>query len=122
MWRRKTSCQKRSLLSLIGRLSHACKVVVAGRIYLRRMMDSAKKAPLGSLDAGIPLRPGMVGYNPQLLEWEGDDEHSCPRQGLRGNHLYRHFRVMGLWGTHWLQCQWEETWVGESIAAKSCSL
>ena len=41
-WNGRKSCQKRTLLSLIGRLSHACKVVVAGRIFLRRMIDRAK--------------------------------------------------------------------------------
>ena len=36
--------EERELLSLIGRLSHACKVVVAGRIFLRRMIETAKTA------------------------------------------------------------------------------
>ena len=35
-WR---ACKKRELLSLIGLLSHACKVVRAGRIFLRRLID-----------------------------------------------------------------------------------
>jgi hypothetical protein len=35
-WR---SCTKRELLSLIGHLSHACRVVRAGRTFLRRMID-----------------------------------------------------------------------------------
>jgi len=32
-------CRKRNLLSLIGKLSFACKVVPAGRIFLRRLID-----------------------------------------------------------------------------------
>ena len=32
-------CTKRQLLSLIGKLSFACKVVPAGRIFLRRLID-----------------------------------------------------------------------------------
>ena len=32
-------CTKQQLLSLIGKLSFACKVVPAGRIFLRRMID-----------------------------------------------------------------------------------
>ena len=32
-------CTKRELLSLIGKLSFCCKVVPAGRIFLRRMID-----------------------------------------------------------------------------------
>ena len=32
-------CTKQQLLSLIGKLSFACKVVPAGRIFLRRLID-----------------------------------------------------------------------------------
>lgn len=35
-------CTKRELLSLIGSLSFACKVVPAGRIFLRRLIDLSK--------------------------------------------------------------------------------
>ena len=38
-WSNKTSCTKRELLSLIGQLQHACKVVHPGRTFLRRMID-----------------------------------------------------------------------------------
>ena len=36
-WRRR--CKKRELLSLIGKLSFASKVVPSGRIFLRRLID-----------------------------------------------------------------------------------
>ena len=36
-WRRR--CLKRELLSLIGKLSFACKVVPSGRIFLRRLIE-----------------------------------------------------------------------------------
>ena len=38
-WRGKLSCTKRELLSLIGQLQHACKVVRPGRTFLRRMIE-----------------------------------------------------------------------------------
>ena len=38
-WRGRRACRKRELLSLIGQLQHACKVVRAGRTFLRRMID-----------------------------------------------------------------------------------
>ena len=38
-WQGKNSCKKRDLLSLIGLLSHACRVIRAGRTFLRRMID-----------------------------------------------------------------------------------
>ena len=39
VWRGRKACTKRELLSLIGLLSHACKVVRAGRTFLRRLID-----------------------------------------------------------------------------------
>ena len=38
-WKLKRKCTKRELLSLIGSLSFACKVVKPGRIFLRRLID-----------------------------------------------------------------------------------
>ena len=43
-WSSKHAGKKRELLSLIGKLSHAAKIVVPGRIFLRRMIDTANKA------------------------------------------------------------------------------
>ena len=41
-WRGKKECKKRDLKSLIGVLSHACKVVKPGRTFLRRLIDLSK--------------------------------------------------------------------------------
>ena len=41
-WRGKKECRKRDLLSLIGVLSHACKVIKAGRSLVRRLIDLSK--------------------------------------------------------------------------------
>ena len=38
-WKGRKSCRKRELLSLIGQLQHACRMVRAGRTFLRRMID-----------------------------------------------------------------------------------
>ena len=38
-WKTRKACKKRDLLSLIGLLSHACKVVRSGRSFLRRLID-----------------------------------------------------------------------------------
>ena len=44
VWKGKRSCTKRDLLSLIGQLQHACKVVRPGRTFLRRMIELATVA------------------------------------------------------------------------------
>ena len=43
-WRGKKVCKKRDLQSIIGSLSHACKVVRSGRAFTRRLIDLAKLA------------------------------------------------------------------------------
>ena len=43
-WLTKRSCTKRDLLSLIGVLTHACKVVRPGHSFLRRMIELSKVA------------------------------------------------------------------------------
>lgn len=47
------SCTKRQLLSLIGKLAFACKVIPAGRIFLRRLLDTAHSVP--NLDDHITI-------------------------------------------------------------------
>ena len=43
-WRGMKSCRKWELLSIIGSLSHACKVVRACRSFLRHLIDLAATA------------------------------------------------------------------------------
>lgn len=43
-WRIKKCCKNRDLLSLIGALDHACKVVRPGRSFLRRLITLGKMA------------------------------------------------------------------------------
>ncbi len=38
-WRGRKACRKRDLLSLIGMLSHGCKVIRAGRTFMRRLIE-----------------------------------------------------------------------------------
>ena len=46
-------CTKRQLLSLIGKLAFACKVIPAGRIFLRRLLDTAHSTD--KLDGNISI-------------------------------------------------------------------
>ena len=41
-WRGKKGCRRKELKSLIGVLSHACKVVKPGRTFLRRLIELSK--------------------------------------------------------------------------------
>ena len=46
-------CTKRQLLSLIGKLAFACKVIPAGRIFLRRLLDTAHSVE--DLEKQVPI-------------------------------------------------------------------
>ena len=59
------AAKKRELLSLIGQLVHACKVVIPGRIFLRRMLDLA--ASRHDLDHWIRLNEG---FRSDLVWWD----------------------------------------------------
>ena len=43
-WTWRQSCRKRELLSLIGKLAHACQIVWVGRLFLRRVIVLSTKA------------------------------------------------------------------------------
>ncbi len=77
-WIGKRSCIKRDLQSLVGKLQHACKVVVPGRTFLRRMFEllsmTAKSQHDGKESAPYTPQPGLsfefavVAYFPFVLE------------------------------------------------------
>ena len=45
-WSSRKKCIKRDLLSLIGKLNFACRIIPAGRIFLRRLIDLGTTARL----------------------------------------------------------------------------
>ena len=63
-WIPKKAATKRAMLSLIGELAHASKVVIPGRTFLRRMIDTTHfKGQPGALDStqpGVQIRPSLV--------------------------------------------------------------
>ena len=60
-WRGKKACKKQELESLIGSLSHACKVVSPGRAFIRRQIDLSKLAiPLCQVKSRCTFRHRMV--------------------------------------------------------------
>ena len=72
-WARKRKCTKRELLSLIGKLSFAAKVVPSGRIFLRRLIDLSTTVP--KLSFHITLNSGaradIAWWANYLPTWNG---------------------------------------------------
>ena len=72
-WRGCKTCTKQELLSLIGQLGHACKVVKPGRIFLSQMIKLSTVAKKLNhhipAQPGISSRPGVVVYVSCAVEW-----------------------------------------------------
>ena len=72
-WRTRKYCKKRELLSLIGVLQHACRVVRAGRTFLRRMVDLA--STVRDLDHWVRLNSGFRSdlrwWDLFVVDWNG---------------------------------------------------
>ena len=124
-WQDKRACRKRELLSLIGKLSHACKVVQAGRIFLRRMIDLSTKAK--SLDHWIKLsaevQADLAWWEAFLPSWNARSMMEVHRPLWTPTVTFAS-DASGSWGCGavWqqarLQRQWGREWAGENIAAK----
>ena len=66
-------CQKRELLSLIGKLNFACRVIPAGRIFLRRLIDLSTTArlPHHHITMNQEARQDIAWWLKFLPSWNG---------------------------------------------------
>ena len=123
--RRKDKCTKYQLLSLVGKLSFACKVIPAGRILLRRLLDlscklkrmhhrrrSTTEACL-DLDWWLAFLPTWSGTS-YILESNWSTSPSMAlytdASGTLGWGAY--------WAGHWIQAHWLPDQIGRDIAWK----
>ena len=72
-WRTRKCCKKRELLSLIGQLQHACRIVRTGHTFLRRMIDLSTVPR--ELDHWVRLnwgfQSGLHWWDVFLEQWNG---------------------------------------------------
>ncbi len=91
-WADKRKCRNRELLSLIGKLAHACKVVRVGRLFLRRMIELASRAKRIDhwvhLNMGVPCGPRLVEGLSSSLEQVLYDAVNRPCNRPRYNHVF----------------------------------
>lgn len=124
-WRQKSSCTKRELLRLIGKLAHATKVVVPGHTFLCWMIDTSTSVK--HLDHHIKLRAEFHSdlawwdcflpiWNARSLMqvhntvWTPQITFSADASGNWG--------CGAIWKSRWIQCSWHSTWRLKSIALK----
>ena len=73
LWRDKTSTLKHDLLSLIGSLSHASKVIHASRVFLRRLIDLSTRVrkPEYHIRLNIEARSDIEWWYQFVEDWNG---------------------------------------------------
>ena len=124
-WQGKKSCRKRELLSVIGQLQHACRVVKPGRTFLRRMIELSTTAH--ELYHHIRLNRGFQSdlewWALFLSEWNGVGMmvaagRATPQAVLTSD-------ASGNWGCgafssagEWFQCPWPSVWAEVHITVK----
>jgi len=123
-WRGRTAGRKREFLSLIGVLSHACKVVRAGRSFLRRLID--RSTVVERLDhyvrLNLPARSDIEWWYQFSSKWNGSSmltniNKRCPSAVVTSD-------ASGTWGCgawsemEWFQLKWNSVVQGYHITVK----
>ena len=123
-WILKKQCRKRELLSLIGKLSHACRVVRVGRIFLGRLINLSMQAArlYHWLHLSIEARADLAWWITFLSAWNG--RSMMGTTDTQSPEITFASDASGAWGcgaswdNKWLQLEWPEEWRARSIAAK----
>lgn len=124
-WSGKKFCRKRELLSLIGLLQHACRVVRAGRTFLRRMIDlsCSVRDPDHWVRLNVGFRSDLRWWEIFLDEWNGVSLCGgvvpvAPRDTITSD-------ASGRWGCgaftergEWFQYRWPVEWESVHITVK----
>ena len=117
-WSHRKSCTKRELLSLIGHLSHACKVIKPGRPFLRRLIElsTIAKELHHHVRLNLATRSDLHWWKLFLSHWNGVGLISSlaktpPEVTVTSD-------ASGLWGCgaicntshQWFSVEWGECW------------
>ena len=118
-WGDRKACSRRELESLVGLLNHACKVVRAGRSFLRRMIDliHAGQAPHQThvpICLNVGFHSDLAWWQEFITSWNGisflPPAQSCPTLEMASD-------ASGSWGCGaWYENSWFQIpWTGGSI-------
>ena len=124
-WSRRRAGKKRDILSLIGKLAHAAKIILPGRTFVRRMIDTAMKAK--KLDHWIHLtaefRSDLAWWHCFLESWNGlgmmqSVATEWTPQFTFVSDASGRWGCGAFWSERWIQCAWNGRWSKVSIAVK----
>ena len=111
-WVDKKKCTKRELLSLIGTLSFACKVVKPGRIFLRRIIDLSctVNRPSHHISLNIEARADIQWWITFAPAWNGQAMMQSPDIVTSTSlELFTDASGLGIgavYGRRWLSSSW----------------
>ena len=124
-WRSKQSCTKRELLSIIGQLQHACKVVRPGRTFLRRMIElsTVAKELYHHIRLNKGFRSDLEWWAAFLPQWNGIEMLSSVCRLPHSVEVTAD--ASGGWGcggfsseNEWFQVKWPKSWMSSHITIK----
>ena len=122
-WQDRKKCKKRELLSLVGSLSFAAKVVKPGRIFLRRLIDLS--ASVHKLNHHISLnseaRSDIKWWLDFLPKWNGVSFFQENLTSAKSLHLFTDASNIGMGGVFnhkWFACTWPEHFLSHDINFK----
>ena len=124
VWLQRSKCKKRHLLSLIGKLSFAAKVVKPGRLFLRRLIDLS--TTVSRVNHHIHLnreaKADIRWWHDFLSVWNGVSiihEPPCSDWDLSfATDACRYIGCGGTFGNHWFHTTWPQQFVSLEIAPK----
>ena len=124
-WLPRKKARKRQILSLVGTLQHATKVVWPGRAFVSRMYSTAAKLAKMYFITRLnkAFRSDLFWWHAFLQSWNG---LSILRHPLVSSHpdFWVQTDASGTWGcaavlgSQWLQWQWPQEWHKSGIMAK----
>ena len=122
-WQSRRSSSRKSLESLLGRLSHAASIIKPGRTFLRQLfiLLSRVRVPYHHVHLDATARADLAWWNCFLQTWNGTS--LFPPDTTNTVHVYADasggFGVAAIIPyTSWFQCKWPPSWEEISIACK----
>ena len=123
-WRTRKCCTKRDLLSLIGTLQHAAKVVRPGRAFIRRMIDLSmvRSHPSATLRLNREFRADLEWWFQFAANWNGVSILAPAKASVPDGLITSD--ASGSWGCgayhnqRWFQLQWTQSTINWHITSK----
>ena len=124
-WITRRKAKKREILSIVGSLQHAAKVVRWGRAFLSRMYATVAKPKemhyFTKLD--VQFCSNICWWHTFLTEWNGvsllrwDDGNWTPENCIQRD-AFGSWGCGAFWDNHWLQWCWPQKWAHHNIMVK----